>query len=124
MNFLIDCKCEPCLLDIGEYGFKVEWEDQAFVGKKCLWHKHIISDKGCISPDTLDGKPAVFVQLHKQKFTIPTSDIGMWEGDRLVELMTFDEETKRCVVVLVDAFFTVPVSELRRWAKFIGAKRK
>jgi hypothetical protein len=81
------CGCEPCAVDLDTYGFRTEWEDQFFVGKQCLWHKQIRGTRGCISPDVLDGAPAIFVQFR-------------------------------------DDQFTVPVLELRRWAKRVGGKRK
>lgn len=118
------CKCEPCPLDIGSYGFKVEWEDPSFVGKQCLWHKHIVGNRGCISPDILDREPAIFVQFEKEKFPISVSDRELWEGTDHVLSVCVDDDSKRCFVILADVFFTVPVSELRRWAKLIGAKRR
>lgn len=81
------CGCGHCPVDLDSFSFKTEWEDPAFVGKQCLWHKQIRGTRGCISPDVDNGEPAIFVQFK-------------------------------------DDQFTVPVSELRRWAKKIGAKRR
>jgi len=89
MNFPNDrpCGCEPCPIDLDNFKFETGWEDPFFVGKSCLWHKHIEGTKGFICPDILNGEPAIFVE--------------------------YNGET-----------FTVPVDQLKKWARKIGAKRK
>lgn len=81
------CGCEPCPVNLDNSGFETDWEDPFFVGKSCLWHKHIVGTQGYICPDVLDGKPAIFVEYK-------------------------------------DEVFTVPVDQLKKWARKIGAKRK
>lgn len=80
MNFTNDrpCGCEPCLVNLDELDYKTEWEDPFFVGKSCLWHKHIVGTQGYICPDVLDGKPAIFVEYKDKTFTVPLSQLDKW----------------------------------------------
>ena len=90
------CGCEPCPTDLGDSRWKTNWEDPAFAGKQCRWHLHIEGSRGCISPDVLDGSSAIFVQLYDKSDRKPLSEVE----------------------------FTVPASDLNKWAKRIGAKTK
>lgn len=72
------CGCEPCPVDLDSYGFKTEWEDPLFVGKQCLWHKQIKGTRGSISPDVLNGQPAIFVEYKDDCFTTGVDELRDW----------------------------------------------
>lgn len=72
------CGCDKYAVDFDGYGYATEWEDPSFVGKGCLWHKHIRGPKGIISPDVDSGQPAIFVQLKDRSFTAPLSELCSW----------------------------------------------
>jgi hypothetical protein len=97
------CGCTACPVDIREYGFRAEWEDPFFKGKQCKWHLQIRGKYGCISPDENLGVPSVFVQFSKKP---PRMSKVKWH-----EIAERGEQ------------FTVPVSELKLWARAIGATR-
>ena len=123
------CGCEPCLVDLDTYGFRTEWEDPFFVGKQCLWHKHIKGKRGCISPDVKSGRPAIYVQFARSRFSVSRQSLSDWFSGDVIELVDIGKSTdwkraKVFYVTLKDDQFTVPVSELRRWAKRVGGKRK
>jgi len=42
----IECKCEPCPVDIRVLGYKTRKEDPAFEGTECEWHEVIASENG------------------------------------------------------------------------------
>jgi len=65
-------------VNLDELDYKTEWEDPFFVGKSCLWHKHIVGTQGYICPDVLDGKPAIFVEYKDKTFTVPLSQLDKW----------------------------------------------
>lgn len=98
------CGCEPCPVDMRNFGYRAEWEDPQFRGKQCKWHLHIQGTYGCVSPDVSDGEPSLFVQFYRRPWSMSSPE---WE--RIKDL---------------GCQFTVDVSELRVWAKAIGAKRR
>jgi len=90
------CGCETCPSKLADTMWATDWEDPIFSGKQCQWHLQIRGKRGCISPDVLDGQPAIFVQLD-------------------------DKDSRKD---MDEVQFTVPLSELSHWARTIGAKRK
>jgi hypothetical protein len=120
----LSCGCEPCPIDLDGFGFNTEWEDPFFVGRQCCWHKQIKGTKGCVSPDIQNGQPAIYVNLDFDWFYISKKKENEWASCPEVLAMKPSEDGKIIRVKLRSVAFTVSASELRRWAKRIGAKRK
>ncbi len=106
----IDCRCEPCPLDIRRRGWRTSKEDPAFEGTHCLWHEQIRGTRGYIYPN---GHGSVDVEITH----VATLRQVAWESDeRTPGAKTPKWLTHRRTKV-------VHLSELDYYAKLIGARR-
>lgn len=120
----LGCQCGPCPTNIDKYGYETEWEDQSFLGTQCIWHKHIRGKLGCISPDIVKKRPAIFVQFFKPSFYVSKRAIDDWHGLEIVESVSSRKEGSVFIVTLNKDSFTTGVSETSFWAELMGAKSK
>lgn len=100
----IECRCEPCPVNIRKYGYPTCKEDTVFEGTQCGWHEQIRGKRRSIECNgkkynRSEGPLSIFVSggsENEPKFAIDNDGI----------LLQFEE------------------FELHKVAKLIGAKRQ
>ena len=106
----IDCRCEPCPIDLRRRGWRTSKEDPAFEGTQCLWHEQIRGPQGFIYPSSAD---MVVVEITDAR---TRRAIG-WERDER------EQESKSARWEPLHLTKAVPIPEIDHYATLIGARR-